>query len=68
MIYLIEINTAKDVRMFKEPTKDLAVSRAITELEKDGLASTIMTCTDDLEGGKLMPILSINVPQVSNKK
>ena len=68
MIYLVEINTAKDVRMFRETTKNLAVSRAIVELEKDGLASTIMSCSDDLEGGRLMPILSINVPQVSNKK
>lgn len=68
MIFLIEVNTAKDVRMFKELSKDLAVARAVAELEKDGLASTIMTCSDDLSGGKLMPILSINVPQISNHK
>lgn len=68
MIYLVEINTAKDVRMFKAATKELAISRAVKELEKDGLASTIMSCSDDLEGGKLLPVLSINVPQLPDKK
>ena len=68
MVYLVEINTAKDVRMFKASSKEHAFAIALKELEKDGLASTIMSCSDDLEGGKLMPILSVNVPQISNKK
>lgn len=68
MIYLVEINTAKDVRMFKASTKELAIQRAVKELEKDGLASTILTCSDDLEGGKLVPVLAINVPQLHENK
>lgn len=68
MIYLVEINTAKDVRMFKASSKELAIQRAVKELEKDGLASTILTCSDDLEGGKLVPVLAINVPQLPENK
>lgn len=68
MIYLVEINTAKDVRMFKSPSKEAAIAVCLRQFDKDGLAATIMTCSDDLEGGKLMPVLSLSVPQLSTEK
>lgn len=68
MIYLVEVNTAKDVRMFRAPSKEAAVAITLRQFDKDGLAATIMTCSDDLEGGKLMPVLSLSVPQLSSEK
>lgn len=68
MIYLVEVNTAKDVRMFRASSKEAAVSICLRQFDKEGLAATIMTCSDDLEGGKLMPILSLSVPQIKNEK
>lgn len=68
MIFLVEINTAKDVRMFKAPSKEAAVSICLRQFDKDGLAATVMTCSDDLEGGKLMPVLSLSIPQIKSEK
>lgn len=68
MIFLVEVNTAKEVRMFKASSKEAAVAICLRQFDKEGLAATIMTCSDDLEGGKLMPILSLSVPQLSSKK
>lgn len=68
MLYLVEVNTAKEVRMFKAPSKEAAVAICLRQFDKEGLAATIMTCSDDLEGGKLMPILSLSVPQLSSQK
>lgn len=68
MIYLVEVNTAKDVRMFKAPSKEGAVSIALKQFDKDGLAATVMTCSDDLAGGKLMPVLTLAVPQLNTEK
>ena len=68
MIYLVEVNTSKDVRMFRAASKEAAVAIVLKQFDKDGLAATVMTCSDDLEGGKLMPILSMSVPQLSTEK
>lgn len=68
MIYLVEVNTANSVRMYKQSSKELAINCAVRQLEKDGLAATILTCSDDLEGGKLMPVLSLSVPQLKSEK
>ena len=68
MIYLVEVNTAKDVRMFKAPSKEGAVAIALKQFDKDGLAATVMTCSDDLAGGKLMPVLTLSVPQLKSEK
>ena len=56
MIYLVEVNTSKDVRMFRAASKEAAVAIVLKQFDKDGLAATVMTWQDALD---LLPLVAL---------